>query len=424
LRAEAEARTNVFKEERRIGDKYVISSLWLNTVTWHADSFDAPPFETLALQWFKIVPDNGEDPSASSTVDTQNLTKIVMQLQQDLREQSQTYQKQVQEHKQQHDALRTWAEGTIGQLEFSQKKAARDAASKMEEMASQLEVQKQRIDSDAVTIQQLKQSRNEWTVHYQKQSALLEQLEAQMRELRKENVALKRSYAQQHQKLDELVQRHEKLQQSHSKLQEQNHVLRERLGATEADRKAIEEKNSKLQTRYSKAVEHNKRWRELYEEGPGERDAQIQRLQSDIKAFRDEVTTLKSDLNYVTGDRNNLRDSLRKIANERDTERLHNNRLQERLSARKSEPPSAYDARSSRRRSRSKSRSDSTIPSTSSRSGSKESASRTSSSTYVDDSASDYEHYARNLPVRTSGDSSSKIGSWFSPRRTLVVSGR
>ena len=347
-----------------------------------------------------------------------------MQLQQDLREQSQTHQNQVQEHKHQHEALRTWAEGTIGQLEFSQQKATRDAASRMEEMRSQLEVQQQRIDSDTVTIEQLKHSRNEWTAHYQKQSALLEQLEAQMRDLKKENVSMKRSYAQQQQKLDELLQKHERLQQSHTKLQHQNQALRERLGENEVDRRALEEKNSKLQARYSKAVEHNKRWRELYEEGPGERDAQIQQLQSDIKAFKDEVATLKSDLTHVTGDRNHLRDNLKKIAGERESERLHNNRLQERLSVRKNEPPSAYDARSSRRTSRSRSRSDSTLPSTTSRSGSKGSASRTSSSTYVDDSASDYEHYASNLPRRTSGDSSSKIGSWFSPRRTSVVPGR
>lgn len=347
-----------------------------------------------------------------------------MQLQQDLREQSQTHQRQVQEHRQQHDALRTWAEGTIGQLEFSQQKAAREAASQMEEMKSQLEVQKQKIDSDAITIEQLKHSRSEWTAHYQKQSALLEQLEGQMRELKKENVALKRSYIQQQQKLDELLPRHEKLQQSHSKLQQQNHALRERLGEIEVDRKATEEKNSKLQARYSKAVEHNRRWRELYEEGPGERDAQIRQLQSDIQVFKGEVATLKSDLADVTGDRNQLHDSLKRIASERDTERLHNSRLQERLSTRKSEPPSAYDARSSRRRSRSRSRSDSTVPSKTSRSASKESASGASSSTYVDDSASDYEHYASNLPRRVSNESSSKIGSWFSPRRTLVVSGR
>ena len=424
LRAEAEARTRVFKEERRIGDKYVVSSLWLSTVTWHADSFEAPPFETLALQWFKIVPNGGEDRQTRPTMDTQNLTRIVMQLQQDLREQSQTYQKQVQEHKQQHEALRNWAEGTIGQLEFSQQKSAREAASRIEEMRAQLEVQKQRIDSDTVTIEQLKHSRNEWTAHYQKQSALLEQLEAQMRDLKKENLAMKRSYAQQQQKLDELMQKYEKLQQSHTKLQHENHALRECLGETEADRRVLEDKSSKLQARYSKAVEHNKRWRELYEEGPGERDAQIRQLQFDIKAFKDEVTTLKSDLAYVTGDRNHLRDSLQKIAGERDTERLHTNRLQERLSTRKSEPPSAYEARSSRRRSRSRSRSDSKVPSMNSRSVSKESNSRASSSTYVDDSASDYEHYASNLPRRISGGSSSKIGSWFAPRRTLVVSGR
>ena len=398
--------------------------MWFNTVTWHADSFEAPPFETLALQWFKIVPGGGDDRQTTSTLDTQNLTRIVMQLQQDLREQSQTYQKQVQDHKQQHDALRTWAEGTIGQLEFSQQKTAREAAGRIEEMRAQLEVQKQRIDADTVTIEQLKHSRNEWTAHYQKQSALLEQLEAQMRDLKKENVAMRRSYAQQQQKLDDLMQRHEKLQQSHSKLQHQNQALRERLTETETDRRLLEDKNLKLHARYSKAVEHNKKWRELYDEGPGERDAQIQQLQKDIKTFKDEVATLKSDLTYVTGDRNHLRDSLNKIANERDTERLHNNRLQERLSTRKSEPPSAYEARSSRRRSRSGSRSDSVVPSTTSRSASKGSASRASSSTYVDDSASDYEHYTSNLPRRISGDPSSKVASWFSPRRTLVVSGR
>jgi len=424
LRLEAEARTRVFKEERRIGDKYVVSSLWLSIVTWHADSFEAPPFETLALQWFKIVPNGDEDRQTSSTMDTQNLTRIVMQLQQDLREQSQTYQKQVQDHKRQHESLRTWAEGTIGQLEFSQQKTAREAASKIEEMRAQLEVQKQRIDSDTVTIEQLKHSRNEWTAHYQRQSALLEQLEAQMRDLKRENVAMKRSYGKQQQKLDELMQKHENLSRSHIKLQQQNQALRERLGEAEADRRALEEKNTKLQARYSKAVEHNKRWRELYDEGPGERDARIQQLQSDIKAFKDEVATLKSDLAYVTGDRNHLRDSLKKIAGERDTERLHNSRLQERLSTRKSEPPSAYEVRTPKKRSRSKSRSDSTAPSTTSRSTSKESASRASSSTYVDDSASDYEHYASNLPRRISGGSSSKIGSWFAPRRTLVVSGR
>ena len=351
-----------------------------------------------------------------------------MQLQQDLREQSKRHHEQVQEHRQQHEALRTWAEGTIGQLEFSQQKSAREAASRIEEMKNQLEVQQQRMEADAVTIEQLKHSRNEWTSHYQKQSQFLQQVEAQMKDLKKENAIFKQACAQQQQRVEDLQQKYENLRESYGKMREQNQALHRRLRESEADKQTLEERNVQMQNRLSKAVQHNRRWKELYDAGPAQRDEQILQLQEDIQAFKKEVATLKSDLSNVTVDRNQLRDSLRKVEGERNTERIHARSLQERLANRKSngECPNAYDARPSpsRRRSRSRSRSDSVEPSASSRSMSRATTSRASSSTYVDDAASDYEHYSSNLPRRTCGESTSKIGSWFLPRRTLVVSGR
>lgn len=421
LRVESEARTLVFKEERRIGDKHVISSLWLSSVTWHADSFDVPPFETLALQWLKIATGTVvEQAETSNEHNPRQLTKLVMQLQQDMREQASQHKVQVEEHKKQHDSLRTWAEGTIGQLEFSQQKTAKEAASRIEEMGAQVEVQKQRIDADAVVIEQLKHSRHEWSTHYQKQSQLLQQIETQMRDIKKENALLKRSSIEQQRLLGQLQDRYEKLQQSASKLQQQNHLLKDKLSETITEKAELETRHIQLQTRYAKAVQHNKKWREMYENGPGQRENEIERLQDEVQDFKDEINALKSDLVDMTGDRNSLRDSLKKAESERLRERNYSNRLQERLASKRTDCPSSYETRHSSRRSRSRQRSES---SETSRSTSKENTSRASSSTFVDDVVSDREYYEESLPRRTSGESS-KLSGWFSPRRTFVLSNR
>lgn len=424
LRNESDARALVFREERRLGDKSIMAHLWLSTVTWHSDSFDVPPFETLALQWLKIASGTVvEQAETSGEHNPRQLTKLVMQLQQDIREQASQHKVQVNEHKRQHDSLRAWAEGTIGQLEFSQQKSAKDSASRIEEMKAQLEVQKQRIDSDNIVIEQLKHSRHEWSTHYQKQSQLLQQIETQMREIKKENALLKRSSMEQQQHLLQLQDKYEKLQQAASKLQQQNQLLKEKLTETNVEKQDLETRHSQLQARYAKAVQHNKKWREMFQNGPEEREAQIEQLQEEVKDFKDEINALKSDLAYMTGDRNSLRDSLKKAESERLTERNYTNRLQERLATKRTDCPSSYETRHSGRRSRSRQRSDSSTQSAS-RSVSKESNSRASSSTFVDDSASDRDYYIDKLPRRTSGDATSKLSGWFSPRRTFVLSNR
>lgn len=393
--------------------------MWLQSVTWQSDSFDDAPFETLAMQWFEILENPVQERHSGGTISTDDLARIVKQMQLEMRQQNRTHQERIQAHERQNEELRTWAEGTIRQLEFSQQKAAQEAAAKMDELRSQLEVQKQRIESDAVTIEQLKYSRNEWSTHYQKQSERSQRLEKQMAEL-------KQNYVQQEEKLDVLQQKYDKLYQASTRLQQQNQALRQKLGETEVERQTLERERNDLQTRYAKVVQYNKQWKDLHESGSKDRDVQIEELHKDIQDFKTEINSLKADLAAVAGNRNELRKSLTKVEGERDTERLRANKLQERLATQRSTGPSAYPPttpdRQSRRRSGSRSRS--RQPSSSStRATSKESQSRASSATYVDDS--DHEYYEQNLPKRVSGgDGPYKTASFFSarPRQRSVVS--
>lgn len=234
LRAESDARILVLREECRIGNQPVASSQWLDSVTWDSDSFGVPPFETLALQWFQDAEDDEDHQLSIVGGDPHELVRAVKQMEQSIREQDRRHDQQTQKFEQQNlkyeqenAALRSWAKDTITQLQFSQQKTKQEADSRIEEMMSQLEIQKKKIESDAAVMQQLRYSQKEWGSNFQKQSRQFQQLETRMEELKK-------TCSEQQARLESFQQDNTKLQQMHDKLSQQNQRLRHRLGESEA----------------------------------------------------------------------------------------------------------------------------------------------------------------------------------------------
>lgn len=417
LRAESEGKARVFKEERRLGDKHVLSSLWLSTVTWHEDTATQPPFETLALQWFNIVPEDQQYAveRSDTTVDGSKLTRMFMQLQQDLREQSQTHTAQIAEHQSRHDKLRTWAETNMRQLELNHAQTSRNAKEQIEGLTAQLEVQKQKMDTDATTISQLEYARKSWSTHYQKQSERLQHIENEMRGLKVET-------SQQQMKLDALQTKYERLLA-------QNQALRKRLEQVEDEKEELSEDFNELQNKHSKVLQENKQWRSYYQnqkhkgnDDPN-REAQIQNLRDQIVLAKEEIANLKTDLNEAEGTRDELRNSLTQAETQREEQRHRADHYRERLSSGtpRRECPNSFDQRQHRRHSRSRVRSDasSTSGTTTSRTTSRDGRSRASSSTYIGDDGgdSDREYYDRRASIRRESTTQKprRIEAWFSP---------
>lgn len=418
LRAESDARILVLREECRIGNQPVASSQWLDSVTWDSDSFGVPPFETLALQWFEDAEDDDRQLVASGA-DSHDLVRAVKQMEQNLREQDRRHDQQTRKfeeqslkYEQENAALRLWAKDTITQLQFSQQKTKREADSRIEEMMSQLEVQKQKIESDAAIMQQLRYSQQEWGSNFQRQSRQFQQLEARMEELKK-------TCSEQQARLESLQHDNNKLQSMHDKLAQQNQKLRHRLGESEAQRQLLEAENGQLQTRYARTLSSGKRYKDLYEAGSGDREAQIEEMQEGIQAFKAEIASLRSELARVTGNRDELRQSLTMTEKQRD-------RYKERLDSVKPPCPTIWDgptSPTSRRRSSSRRRVDydtgePSTPAGTSRGSSRHSTSRsrTSSATYVNDSASESEQGRDRSQRRSGSTAASSLSSWFSTK--------
>ncbi|KAK5074188.1 hypothetical protein LTR64_006667 [Lithohypha guttulata] len=419
LRAESEAKALVFREERRLGDKLIVSSLWLSTVTWHADAAQQAPFETLALQWFKVVPEEAmnveHEDATANRADTRKLTRMFMQLQRDIHEQAQNHASQVTEYQTRHD----WAESNIRQLELNQARTARDAKAQIEGLTSRLEIQQQKIDTDATTISKLEFARKSWSAHYQKQSEKLQQLEAGMKSLKQETT-------QQQARL-------ENLQQKYDKLLNQNQTLRHRLEQSEFEKEALAEKLDNLQVKHSETVRENKQWKAYYATNKDKvhdnsRDAQIRKLRQEIQIAKDEIHSLKTDLANAEGSRDQLRDSLSHVESERDEQKHRADHYKERLSTGmpRRECPNSFEMRQSRRHIRGQRRSDGawsttgTTTSSGSRATSRDRHSRTSSSTYVGDEDSDREYYDKRASSRRRSSSTSRpsrIEAWLSPKQ-------
>lgn len=417
LRAESEAKAHVFKEERRLGDKHVLSSLWLSTVTWHADAATQPPFETLVLQWFNIVPEEQQClvESEHTTIDGTKLSRMFMQLQQDLREQAHTHTAQIAEHQSRHDKLRSWAETNMRQLELNHAQTSRNAKEQIEGLTSRLEVQQQKSETDATTIAQLEYARKSWSTHYQKQSERLQHVENEMK-------GLKVVTSQQQAKL-------EVLQTKYERLLSQNQALRKRLEQAEAEKDALAENYTNLQAKHSETVQENKQWRAYYNrkknhgDDDSRRNAQIEQLRQEIATAKKEIDHLRSDLDHAESTGDQLRDSLSQVENQRDEQRSRADRYKERLSSGtpRRECPNSFDQRQYRRHSRSRVRSDgsSTTGTATSRATSRDGRSRASSSTSVGDDGgdSDREYYDKRASVRRESTSNkpSRIEAWFSP---------
>lgn len=408
LRAEQDARILVLREECRIGNQPVASSQWLEAVNWDSSSFGVPPFETLALQWFEDAEDEDRRLEGDD-LNPHDLVRAVKQMEQNMREQdrrhdqqSRKFEEQSLKYEQENAALRNWAKDTITQLQFSQQKTKREADSRIEEMMAQLEIQKQKIESDAAIIQQLRYSQQEWGSNFQRQSSQFQQLEVRMEDL-------KRTCAEQKARLESLQQDNDKLQQMHGKLAQNNQRLRQRLSESEAQKQLLEAENSQLQSRYSKAMSARNRYKDMYENGSGNREAQIEEMQEGIQAFKEEISSLRNELARVTSNRDELRHSLVVTEQQRD-------RYKERLHNVKPPPPTIWDGPTSptarRRRSSSSRRDDA-------RSSSRDSSvsrSRNSTATYVNDS-SDNEYAGRSSRRGTSGSSAAtSLQSWFSTK--------
>ena len=421
LKAESDAKALVYREEVQRGDKLIVSSLWLSTVMWHNDAAQQAPFETLALQWFRIVPEEErEEQQQNEPADMRRVTRMMMQMQHDLREQAHKHQDQISSHQERHEKWKTWAEANIRQLEFTQEKTKQEANAKIEGLTNQLEVQQQKIEQDAVTIEQLEFARKSWAAHYQKQSEKLQQLETSMKGLQKHCTT-------QQAKLDNLQQKYEKLLH-------QNQALRNRLEQSEVERDALAEKYYKLQTRHSEVVRDNKQWVAYYNANK-DRDSQIKRLRDEMEEARKEITHLKHDLTDAETVSHQLRSSLNVAERDADKERHRADRYKQRLSdasTPKRECPNSFENRQQPRSSHSRTRrSDgstvsvndtaSTTGTSRSRATSRDGRSRASSSTYVDGDDSDREYYESraNRPRRSSskGSTGGRAGleAWFSP---------
>lgn len=394
LRAEKEAKALVYREERRVGEKGILASLWLSTVTWHLETTERPPFENLALQWFETVTDDmnpGLAEQVNDNAETQNLTRLVLQLQNDMREQASQAQR-----------TRTWAETSIRELMDKQLKTEKDAATRIEELRNQLEVQQIKIDSDTATIERLDHARKSWSLHAQKQTEKVQQIETEIKTLQEKCL-------HQQNKIDTMQLKQEKLIQ-------QNQILRQRLEQAETEKDDLAKKYYKLQTRHSEVVRRDKQWT-AYHESTKDRDVQIKKLLVEVKAAHEEIDELKLHLVDALGARDQLRNSLTEVEGERDEARRRADTFKARLSTPRRECPSSFDNRQPRRESHSRQRSDSVTSSPASRTTSRQGRSRSSSRTYVDDSASDREYYDDGIRRKRSSSKSSKVDAWFSPMR-------
>ena len=397
LDAENEAKAVVFREERRLGDKSVLSSQWLADVVWPPATVQQPPFETLALQWFEVLAEEIEVERTDHHFDTRRLTQAVLQLRQDLdlqadayrdqmRSQTEAHQNQLKQQQEQHDEWKASVHSDLRLMEDEQRRTEHDAASKIEELSSRLEVQQ-------MTIKQLEATRAQWRSHYQNQSEKLQHLENDLSTLRKD-------HAQQQAKLDLLQEKYEKLQQH-------NRTLRQKLEQSEIEKDALSENFYKIQTKYSDAVRTNKQW-QIYHESQKDRTFQLKKLQDEVTAAREEIAELKADLEHAEGSKNELRNSLKTAEYQRDSERYRADKYKERLTSPRKECPNAFETRQPHHRSSSRSRAPSEVSSSNTATSR---GSRTSSMTYVDDNTSDKEYYdSRRTSRRSSRTRSSKGG--------------
>lgn len=387
----------MFKEERRLGDKSVLSSQWLSTVAWHPNATQQPPFENLALQWFEILPEEIEVALPDNNFDTRRLTQAVLQLRQDLdlqagthrdqiQVQAQTHQNQLKQQQDRHDEWKVSVQANFRQMEDDQKRTEQAARAKVEELSSRLEVQQ-------LTIKQLEATRAQWRTHYQNQSEKLQQLEENLK-------ILQTDHAQQQVKLDMLQERYDKLQQ-------QNRALRQKLEQSEVEKEALAENFYKIQTKYSEAVKTNKQWAAYYDQQK-DRSGQLKKLQAEIAAAKEEIADLKTDLDAAEGSKSQLRNSLKDVEQERDHEKHRAAYYKERLQSPRKECPNAFETRTTNRRSSSRNRASSETSSSAHTAASR--GSRSSSVTYVDDNASDREYYDSRASRRSSRARSSKGG--------------
>lgn len=413
LRAESEAKAVVFKEERRLGDKSVLSSQWLSTVVWRPDAAQQPPFENLALQWFEVLPEEIEDDPSDSNFDVRRLTQAVLQVRQDLdaqadshrtqiQAQAQAHHNQLKQQQERHDEWKATVQANFRQMEDDHKRTEQSAKAKVEELSSRIEVQQ-------MTIKQLEATRAQWRTHYQNQSEKLQHLEEALK-------ALQANHAEQQAKLN-------LLQDKYQKVQNQNRGLRQKLEQSEAEKEALAANYHNIQTKYSAAIQDNRRLA-TYRDSYKDRGQQLDTLQSEIATAKEEIADLKAELEYSEGSKSRLRNSLKDLEQERDYAKQRADWYKAHMNSPRKECPNAFETRQTQRRSSSRSRAPSEAPSaqtTSTR------HSRTSSATYVDDNASDKEYYdsRRASSRRSSRTRSSKGGvtdTWGSPaQRQLVI---
>lgn len=412
LRAESEAKAVVFKEERRLGDKSVLSSQWLSTVVWHPNAAQQPPFENLALQWFEILPEEIEDDLPDNNYDMRRLTQAVIQMRQDIdvqadahrsqiQAQAQTHQNHLKQQQERHDEWKASVQANLRQMEDDQKRTEQNAKAKVEELSSRIEVQQ-------MTIKQLETTRAQWRTHYQNQSEKLHDLEEALK-------VLQANHAEQQAKLN-------LLQEKYQKVQTQNRGLRQKLEQSESEREALAANYYNIQTKYSAAIQDNRRLA-AYRDSQKDRGQQLDKLQSEIAAAKEEIAELKADLEYAEGSKSKLRDSMKDLEQEVSHQKIRADYYKKQATSPRKECPNSFETRQTHRRSSSRTRTPSEAPSAQTASTRH---SRTSSATYVDDNASDKEYYdSRRTSRRSSRTRSSKGGiteTWGSPgQRQLVI---